>query len=256
MVNYTLEFYWYISCMFFNKVKNAAVYMIKFKFLMFSVLLISNTVNAADIQPVPSIEEAINAQIKLSLGTSAKYEINITPLDRQLKLPLCDQELQVYPQSGEVKPGHNTIAVKCSGSNNWLIYTQVYLRSFKNVIVLNKALHRNDVIKPEYLQSENREVSTLIQGYIEDSAELVNKQAARNLAAGAVLNSQSYQELTLVKRGDKVNIQLGNQGISISAAGTAMSNGIRGERINVKNLSSQKVIQAVVMNAGQVAVNF
>jgi len=44
--------------------------------------------------------------------------------------------------------------------------------------------------------------------------------------------------------------------MSISSAGIALMNGAKGDRINVKNSSSQRVIQAVVIDAGLVSVNF
>lgn len=207
-------------------------------------------------QPVQSIENAISVYVKSSLDGNGRYEIDATPLDPHLQLPLCDQTLQVFSQAGELKAGHNTVGVRCNGSKNWMIYNVVSIRSYKDILVLSKPLRRNEVIRSEYLISENREISNLPQGYIDDPAEIVNKQAARNLPAGSVLNRLSYQELTLVKRGERVNIQSGNAGISITAAGTALMDGAKGVKINVKNLSSQKVIQAVVVDSGQVTVNF
>jgi flagella basal body P-ring formation protein FlgA len=62
--------------------------------------------------------------------------------------------------------------------------------------------------------------------------------------------------LTLVKRGERVNIQSGKAGVLISATGTAMADGAKGQKINVKNLSSQRVIQATVVDSGQVSVYF
>jgi len=211
---------------------------------------------AGNIQPVQAMQDAVVSYVKSSLGAEGQFEIEAGQIDSRLQLPLCDQELQIFPQSGELKPGRNTIAIRCKGNQVWMVYTNVTVKSYKKVLLLNRALRRNEKIRTEDLVSETREVGSLSQGYIVDPAEAVNKQATRNLAAGAVLNSLSLTDPTLVKRGDQVNIQLGNAGMSISSAGVAMMDGAKGERINVRNASSHRIIQAVVIQPGQVSVSY
>jgi len=48
-----------------------------------------------------------------------------------------------------------------------------------------------------------------------------------------------------------VNIQSGKAGVLISAVGTAMADGAKGQKINVKNLSSQRVIQEKIDERAQ-----
>jgi flagella basal body P-ring formation protein FlgA len=132
----------------------------------------------------------------------------------------------------------------------------VPVKSYQDVLVLSKPVRRNEVIRAEHLVTKTRDIASLQQGYLLDPVEVINKQAARNLAAGSVLNKLSYEELTLIKRGERVNIQSGKDGLQISAAGTAMTDGAKGERIKVKNITSQRVIQAVVVDAGVVSVYF
>lgn len=202
------------------------------------------------------MQDAVVAYVKSYLGADGQFEIDAGQIDSRLQLPLCDQELQIFPQSGEIKPGRNTIGIRCKGSQAWMIYTNATVKSYKKVLLLNRSLRRNEKIRAEDLVSEIREVGSLSQGYIVDPAEAVNKQAARNLTAGAVLNSLSVTDLTLVKRGDQVNIQLGNSEMSISSAGIALMDGAKGERINVRNTSSHRIIQAVVVQPGQVSVSY
>ena len=212
--------------------------------------------SAAAQQSIASIQEAVSAFVSASLDAGGNYKIEAAPLDSRLSLPVCEVPLQVFVQSGGLKPGRNTLGVRCTAGQNWMIYSQVTLKSYKDVLVLSKPLRRNEIIAADAITRESREVSSLQQGYLVDPATIVNKQAARNLAIGTVLNPSSYADLTLVKRGERVNIQLGKAGMSISSAGTALMNGAKGDRISVKNSSSQRVIQAVVIDAGLVSVNF
>jgi flagella basal body P-ring formation protein FlgA len=227
--------------------------------LKFPVLLLLFSLSAAmaaEVQSIASIQQAVSAFVAANLDNSGHYKTEAAPLDQRLSLPLCDNSLQVFLQAGELKPGRNTLGVRCTGGQNWMIYNQVAVKLYKDVLVLTKPLRRNEIITAEAISHETREVSALQQGYLLEPADIINKQATRNLAIGSVLIPSSYADLTLVKRGERVNIQLGKAGMSISSAGTALMNGAKGERISVKNISSQRVIQAVVIDAGLVSVNF
>lgn len=185
-----------------------------------------------------------------------QYQVSDAQIDARLQLPACDQALDVYAQSGDIKPGRNTIGIRCSGMNSWTIYSTVMIKSFKAVLVLTKQLNKNDRIGPEHLSSENRDVGALQQGYVLNPEDVINKQITRPVAAGTALNRTHYAEPTLIKRGDQVNIQSGRAGLLITSKGIAMMNGIKGQQITVKNATSQRVIQATVENPGVVSVYF
>jgi flagella basal body P-ring formation protein FlgA len=224
--------------------------------LTWLLVLLSPGSFAVSIQSLQSINDAVDSYVKSTLDANGQFQIAITPLDTRLQLALCDSELLVSAQAGEIKPGRNTISVKCTGSQNWMIYTSVAIKSFKNVLVLTKALRRKEVITVDALTTENRDVGNMPQGYLSNVDDVVNKQASRNLQAGTVLNRLSYEALTMVKRGDRVSIQLGKSGMVITTAGLAMKDGAKGDRIDVKNLTSQRMIQATVTDVGLVSVNF
>jgi flagella basal body P-ring formation protein FlgA len=221
-----------------------------------TLLFVSQASIASPMQSVQSIQDAVGTYIKSGLEAGGNYQITDTQLDPRLQLPLCEQSLKVFSQTGEIKAGRNTIGVHCGGSKSWTIYSTVSIKSYKDVLVLSKSLRRNEVIRAEHLTTATRDIALLQQGYLLEPAEVINKQASRNIAAGSVLNKLSYQELTLIKRGERVNIQSGKAGLQISAAGMAMTDGAKGERIKVKNIGSQRVIQAVVVDAGMVSVYF
>jgi flagella basal body P-ring formation protein FlgA len=221
-----------------------------------TLLFVSHATIASPTQSLQSIQDAVSTYIKSSLDADGNYQIAETQLDPRLQLPLCEQSLKVFSQAGDIKAGRNTIGVHCDGSKSWTIYSVVPIKSYKDVLVLSKPLRRDEVIRAEYLTTETRDIATLQKGYLLDPAEVINKQAARNLAAGSVLNRLSYENLTLIKRGERVNIQSGKAGLQISAAGMAMMDGAKGERIRVKNITSKREVQAVVVEVGLVSVYF
>ncbi|MDD2760940.1 MAG: flagellar basal body P-ring formation chaperone FlgA [Methylomonas sp.] len=224
---------------------------------LFCLLLVaSRFCVASPTQSLQSMQDAALDFARSSLASDGQYQITSTPLDDRLQLPACDRNLEVFAQSGEIKPGRNTVGIRCTGTNGWTIYTGVIVKSFKEVLVLTKQLNRNDRIKAEYLTTEIRDIATLQHGYTINPEDVINKQVTRILAAGTALNSNHYAEPTLVNRGDQVSIQSGKPGLLIATKGIAMSNGIKGQKISVKNIRSQRVIQATVVTSGVVTVYF
>ncbi|MGZ4960060.1 MAG: flagellar basal body P-ring formation chaperone FlgA [Methylomonas sp.] len=220
------------------------------------LLLVSQVSIASTIQSLQSIQDAVKTYVNSSLEVGGNYQISETQFDPRLQLPLCEQPLKVFAQAGAIKAGRNTIGVRCDSSKSWMIYTVIGIKSYKDVLVLSKSLSRGELIRAEDIVTEARDIATLQQGYLLDPSDVINKQASRNLAAGSVLNKLSYEELILIRRGERVNIQSGKDGLLISATGTALMDGAKGERISVKNITSQRVIQAVVVDPGLVSVPF
>lgn len=222
---------------------------------LFALLLITPAA-AAQWQPVADISAAIDRFVTDHIEPNGNYQISVSPVDARLQLPQCAQTLETFSQTGDLHPGRNTLGVRCIDTPGWTIYNSVQIKSFKEVLILSKPANRNDIITPEHLGFETKEVSTLTQGYNLAADDALGKQLIRSLPAGTVLNNHHYTEAKLIKRGERVNIQAGKSGFNISMSGQALTDGARGQRINVKNLSSQRVIQATVSNPGEVQIYF
>ena len=220
------------------------------------LLFFSPFLPAAPTQSLQAIQDAVNSFVQSSLQPDGQYQITAAQIDSRLQLPACEQNLDVFAQSGAIKAGRNTLSIRCQGLNAWTIYSTVLVREFRNVLIAGKQLDRNEVIGQQHLTTETRDISTLQQGYLSNPEEIINKQATRFIPAGSVLYRLHYTEPTLIKRGERVNIQSGRPGLLITSSGEAMMDGIKGQQIRVKNISSNRVIQATVTNPNEVTVNF
>lgn len=219
-------------------------------------LFVSPLAAATTFQSLEAIQEAVQNFVQASLDPAGQYQISSAQIDPRLQLPACNEKLEVFPQSGNIRSGRNTVGVRCPGFDNWTIYSTVAIKSFEAVLVLTKPLSRNDKISLEHFTTETRDTSTLQAGYLTNPNDIINKQATRFVPVGSVLYRFHYSEPTLVKRGERVNIQSGKPGLLITSAGVAMTDGIKGQQISVKNISSQRVIQATVVDPGLVSVYF
>jgi flagellar basal body P-ring formation protein FlgA len=220
------------------------------------LLLVSPILLATPTQSLQAIQDSVNSFVQSSLQPDGNYEITAAQIDSRLQLPACEQNLDVFVQSGEIKAGRNTLGIRCNGLSAWTIYSTVLIKEFRNILIANKQLDRNELISQSHISSEIRDVSTLQKGYLIEPEEIINKQATRFIPSGSVLYRMHYTEPTLIKRGERVNIQSGRPGLLISSSGEAMMDGIKGQQIRVKNISSNRVIQATVTATNVVTVNF
>ncbi len=227
--------------------------------LLFMVMLLTTHIPqlmAAQIQATSSIHDAVRQFIALHLAPNTDYQLKIGQLDQRLKLPLCNTPLEAFIRLDSIKPGRNSVGVKCNDKKKWTIYTSATISIYKKVVVLSQHVRRGETFTSNNLTLEKREISKLRSGYLTNPTLIINKQATRNLSLGYVINKSNFTEPKLIKRGEKIYINASSPNLNISMAGIAMMDGIKGQRIRVKNIKSKQILQATVTRPGQVVVNF
>ncbi len=178
----------------------------------------------------------------------------MSTLDQRLKLPLCNNPLEIFTPYSALKTGRNSLGIRCSGKKKWTIYTSVLIKTYRDVLVLAQPIQRGEILTSNHLRTINRELSQLRSGYIENPQQIINKQANRNLSTGTVINLRHFSVPKLIKKGDRVKITHSSPYFQISMNGIAMKDGKKGENITVKNINSQRIVQATVIKPGQVTV--
>ncbi len=84
--------------------------------------------------------------------------------------------------------------------------------------------------------------------------DAVGKVATRRIDAGMVLTSSMLKRPLLVKRGELVQFLLNAGGVRITGVAKAMSNGCKGDVVELRNLSSGRVFAGEVIAEGRVLV--
>jgi len=107
---------------------------------------------------------------------------------------------------------------------------------------------------PDDLRMARVRVSTVHAEVVRDPAAVIGMQLKRQLQAGVPIPVAELMRPTQVTRGDPVRLQLQVGGLSLSGQGQALESGAAGERIRVRNVSSQAVLEAEVVGAGVVRV--
>lgn len=76
----------------------------------------------------------------------------------------------------------------------------------------------------------------------------------RPLPAGAVLTPAAIASPRIIQRGDRVLLTADVGGISVRVGGQALMHGTLGDRVRVRNLSSQRVVEGLVLADGTIDI--
>ncbi|WP_160296971.1 flagellar basal body P-ring formation chaperone FlgA [Photobacterium halotolerans] len=172
-------------------------------------------------------------------------------------LPACDTELYISAADQQSLPvGYLRRQLECqSGAQPWKlnITAQVSLRL--PVIVSATHIRRDTRLTAAMLKSQ---VLTLTrdEAFATRPEQLIGQRTLRRVRSGQIINPLQLQPLWLVEEGDTVVIVASKNGLEASMKGEALQNGVKGEQVSVRNISSGKVIQAVVVERGKVETIF
>lgn len=174
-------------------------------------------------------------------------------VDPRLKLPACGHYPKTRaPQS--LRGTAVTVEVQCSQPAPWKLYVPVKVQQFAKVLVLNRAVQRGETIQADMLSLQQRDLARLPYGYITQTAQAVGQQSKRHLMPGSAIRPQDLSARQLIRRGQQVTLIGRIDGLEIRMSGKALADGQLQQRIRVQNLSSRKVVEAVVRSAQEVEV--
>ena len=206
-------------------------------------------------QPHADILAAARARLEQEAASQARdgrVEIHVGRLDPRLRLRRCHRPLQAEPAEGARSRGRTTVVVRCPGEPGWRIHVTGRIDIFEKVVVLTRSLARGERLTPDMLALRERNTATLQYGYFRTPREVAGRIARRALAAGTVLTPGNVAAPVLVKRGERVTLVATRGAVSVRMQGEALRDGSLGDRVQVRNLRSKRVVEGEVVARGVV----
>ncbi|MGR9105728.1 MAG: flagellar basal body P-ring formation chaperone FlgA [Gammaproteobacteria bacterium] len=237
------------------------------RFIMRSLLIIGISVclnapcamagDADRYETHSKIQSAVTRYIESNLRHHySKIGIEIQAMDPRLKLPRCQSEMELFFPPGQAEIGPLTVGVRCRQPKPWLIYTRALVSAFGPVVVTKKSLRKGTVIAEQDIGLEEMDLSRIHQPVFHEAGAVLGQETTRSLAAGSVLTAHKLSVPNAVRRGQQVIILAKNKGMQIRMSGKALSDGSPGQRVAVKNLSSGRIVEGNVREAGIVEIQF
>lgn len=204
-------------------------------------------------QDLEAIRDAAVEHVLRSFDQSnAQVVARAGELDARLRLQPCVQPLRTHAATARTGNGNASIRVECPGT--WRIFVPVRVETPEPVVVLARTVARGHKLSPGDLETRRLDTRRLAQGYFTDTGRVAGQVMRRSVSAGSVITPAVLQPAVVVQRGQTVRLVIEQPGISIAAAGTALADAARGDRLRVRNTSSGKVVEGTVGADGIVRV--
>jgi flagellar basal body P-ring formation protein FlgA len=194
-------------------------------------------------------EQAVRARFGLP---GSRVVAKAVPLDPRVRLVPCSVPLHAMLADAIRPEPRLSVPVQCPQGAGWTVRVQVQLQLFRPVLVTNRALLRGDGLRPADVHAEERDVTRLGYGYVDNLDQVAGRTLARALPNGSVLTPAALGGRRMVRAGDHVQVVANLDGIVVRADGVALGSGDNGARLRVRNESSGKVVDAMVHAPGVV----
>ena len=183
-------------------------------------------------------------------------EVKMLPLDPRLRLSRCDAPIDFQVTSAAASFSSATVKISCNGYVHWSLYAPAQIAVFGETAVASRSLERGSLIQPGDFHFVRQNLTLIGANFVDPTAVILGQELKRSMRAGEPLRL-SYLELPkIVQRGDRVTLEAQALGLNVAAPGLAMANGKVGERIQVKNAQSNRIVDALVIAPGRVRVKY
>lgn len=212
---------------------------------------------------VVSAEEMHNALIAaLAVQTSSEdpeaISIELDAASTNIQLPVAaDGALSIADAVWQQERGTFTAVLVAGRSDGREERRAISGRAFETVpvVVARRGLSRGTVLTPDDLMVERQPKAEARSNSLGGIDLAVGMELRRMLREGQALRTADLSEPTLVESGAAVTIVLKTGGLTLTATAQALNDGKRGSSIQVMNLQSKRVLQAVVTGPNQVSVH-
>jgi len=216
-------------------------------------LLGSATAHAAATQSLDSVRAAAEQAMQDRYSRpGSRVVVSTEPLDTRLQLDACSEPLRALVSDQAQPRSRMTVPVQCPQPGGWIVRVPIHLQVFRQVLVSSRALLRGDGIGAADVHVEERDVTRLGYGYLDNLDQVAGRTLSRALARGSVLSPGSLGGRRMVRAGDHVQVLAQLEGIQVRAEGVALGSGDNGARLRVRNAASGRVIDAMVSAPGVV----
>lgn len=231
----------------------------RINFSLYLILIVASVFSmptrAESLHSLGNIEQAA---YEFALSQAQKNydnpQITMSSLDSRLRLQKCDGELSPFSKVRHSGLGNLTVGVKCYGPVAWTVYVPVKVKVFKSVVVATKRLTAKTIVRKSDIRIERKDISLLINGHLSDTNLVIGQQLKYSIATGRVISPQSLLEKKLVHRGEHIMLVAKAGSMEVRMAGTALADAKHGQRVQVRNKSSKRVVEGVVYAPGIVRV--
>lgn len=218
-----------------------------------ALTLIYRAADAAPVDPA-QLRAAAEAAVQRAAGKTSGVIAVVAPLDPRLQLNACNSAPQGFIAGDGQLHDSTTVGVRCDAPVRWTIYLRVTLSAEIPVLVAKRALPRDAEPQAADFELTRRLVPGLANRYIGDAQQLAGRRLRRPVNLGEALSTDALVMAPVIRRGQQVTVLARTGSMEIRMSAVALADGRPSERISVRNLSTNRVVEGMVAGEALVEV--
>lgn len=241
-----------------NKPKIRLHFLVLIAAYVFCAELFASDPNNIGIQSLEDIESTVREFVISEQLDEGSVSVRVNGLDKRLRLAECANQLQTFWSPGSRKYGRVTVQVSCEGPKAWRIHVQSNVTYEGDVWVLVRGVRRGEILVREDLELKvvtvggNDHTFRNVSDPVKNLDRWLGYAFSERVTAGSVLDENMLVPAKIVNKGESVLIVYETVGLQLQTKGIALSEGAKGGSIQVRNTSSGKTVDAIVLARGLV----
>ncbi|TSA45000.1 MAG: flagella basal body P-ring formation protein FlgA [Deltaproteobacteria bacterium] len=225
--------------------------------VLLSLALLAATSHAADAEPLfrTAIREYIEANMPWPPGT---VRVDFLSEEQESIPQNRDLILRVEPAGNQDFIGDMVFLVKSFRGGNLLRTESVRTRIevLQDVVTAGRGLPAGTVLAGSDIRTVRRWVRRIHPHSLPSMEAASGKRLTMQVASGAEILATMLKEIPLVRKGKMVKIVFDNGPMQIVTVGLSEEDGVAGNIVRVKNITSNKIIYARVLSDSVVGIGF
>lgn len=238
----------------FSITKCRAFCKLLYSFIVFLLFFFSLNAYSATNQQLEQIQKVAENYVlnTFTLPSGGTITANAATLDNRLQVSDCPSGLSAFSPSKNGSASNVTVLIECK-DENWRVYVPVRLRVTVPAVTAAYPLTRGQILNQQDVSLSMVDLLRFRQQGFSSINQVVGSKLKRNIPTGNII---SNNDICTVCRNERVTIKAIKKGLQITTQGTALSDGVLGEQVRVKNNKSNRIIEATVSASGEVTVRF
>lgn len=202
------------------------------------------------------MEQILNDYLVEQSNFLPQVELRLTSVQfpSPYKIPVGRIEHQLIPaRPGVIGSRRIALMTRVNGQIVSNQSIRIELEAMAEIAVAKESLRRGTVLTENQIEMRYQDISRLSEP-IFDVNDAVGKMVRRTLRHGEPLQAQQIEFPPVIKRGERVVIEVQRAGMTLSAVGEARQDGRAGESIRVVNVGSSREVISRVIAPGLVRV--
>ena len=205
------------------------------------------------------LEQTIYSALTREFGRrDHRVSVRILFPKKPLAVPAGKLDLEIEKLDGGARTGRRSfrIALFINGQFRKTINVVGEVKAQARVAVPTRWMKPKEVVSMEDVTAISVDMPSLTHDFVLNKKDVIGKQVLRPLPPRKPIRKIMLDNPPIVRKGDRVLLEVRKGGLLVQAVGLAKADGKSGDTIPVQNNNSGRELMGTILNAGLVEVGF